>query len=208
MIVSALLVAAGITTSTAQAVYSVNIVGYINKPLPPGLSLISNQLNASPDNKVQTLFGSPAGQVTVYKFNATAGNFDQAAWDPDSGWADATSMVLNPGDGAFVDNGGDAFTLTLVGEVKLSSTVNIHPAIDTYSSVIPQSGLISTLGFPTPTAQVTVYKFNGTAFDSFAFDPDSAAWSPTEPSLNIAEGIFIDNTGPVLAWTRTFTVGP
>jgi len=208
MIVSALLVAAGITTSTAQAVYSVNIVGYINKPLPPGLSLISNQLNASPDNKVQTLFGSPAGQVTVYKFNPTAGNFDQAAWDPDSGWADATSMVLNPGEGAFVDNGGDAFTLTLVGEVKLSSTVNIHPAIDTYSSVIPQSGLISTLGFPTPTAQVTVYKFNGTAFDSFAFDPDSAAWSPTEPSLNIAEGIFIDNTGPVLAWTRTFTVGP
>src|SRR6266496_2175431 len=208
MIVSALLVAAGITTSTAQAVYSVNIVGYINKSLPPGLSLISNQLNASPDNKVQTLFGSPVGQVTVYKFNPTAGNFDQAAWDPDSGWADATSMVLNPGEGAFVDNGGAAFTLTLVGEVKLSSTVNIHPAIDTYSSVIPQSGLISTLGFPTPTAQLTVYKFNGTAFDSFAFDPDSAAWSPSEPSLNIAEGIFIDNTCPVLAWTRTFTVGP
>src|SRR6266496_2681666 len=72
ILVTGLLVAAGITTSTAQAVYSVNIVGYINKSLPPGLSLISNQLNASPDNKVQTLFGSPAGQVTVYKFNATA----------------------------------------------------------------------------------------------------------------------------------------
>jgi|SRR6266498_283391 len=208
MLVTAVLVAAGITTSTAQTVYSVNIVGYINKSLPSGLSLIANQLNASPDNKVQTLFGLPAGPVTVYKFNPSTGNFDQAAYDPDAGWSDLTSMVLNPGEGAFVDNGGDAFTLTLVGEVKLSSTVNIHPAIDTYSSVIPQSGPISSLGFPIPPGALTVYKFNGRTFDSFAFDPDAAAWSPSEPSLNIGEGIFIDNAGAPLAWTRTFTVGP
>jgi len=208
MLVSALLVAAGITTSTAQAVYSVNIVGYINKPLPHGLSLIANQLNASPDNKVQTLFGTPVASLTVFKFNPTSGNFDQAASDPDLGWTDSTGMVLNPGEGAFVDNGGDPFTLTLVGEVKLSSTVNIHAGLDTYSSVIPQSGPISTLGFPIPPAPLTVYKFNGRTFDSFAFDPDAAAWSPSEPSLNIGEGIFIDNAGALLAWTRTFTVGP
>src|ERR1051325_4212662 len=132
ILVTAALVAAGITTSMAQAVYSVNIVGYINKPLPHGLSLIANQLNASPDNKVQTLFGTPAGPITVFKFNPTTGNFDQAAFDPDAGWGDPTSMVLNPGEGAFVDNGSDPFTLTLVGEVKLSSTVNIHPGLDTY----------------------------------------------------------------------------
>src|SRR6266536_3964680 len=177
MLVSALLVAAGITTSTAQAVYSVNIVGYINKSLPHGLSLIANQLNASPDNKVQTLFGTPVASVTVFKFNPTSGNFDQAASDPDLGWTDSTGMVLNPGEGAFVDNGGDPFTLTLVGEVKLSSTSNIHAGLDTYISVIPQAGTLGSLGFPLPGAAVTVCRFNGRTFDCFAFDLDIGDWS-------------------------------
>jgi hypothetical protein len=207
MIVTALLVAAGITTSTAQAVYSVNIVGYINKSLPHGLTLIANQLNASPDNKVQTIFGTPPNSLTVSKFNPTAGNFDQAAFDTEGGWSDLTSMVLNPGEGAFVDNSGDPYTLTLVGEVKLSSTVNIHPGLDTYSSVIPQSGPISSLGFPTPTAIISVFKFVNGAFVTLAFDPEQG-WSPSEPSLDIAEGIFVDNSGASLAWTRNFTVGP
>src|ERR1051325_3967645 len=124
----------------AQTVYSVNIVGYINKTLNPGLTLLANQLNASPNNSIQTLFGTPPGPLTVFKFNPSTGNYDQAAYDPDSGWTDPTGMDLNPGQGAFVDNGGPAFTLTLVGEVKLSSTVNLHAGLDTYSSVLPLTG--------------------------------------------------------------------
>src|SRR5258707_15596446 len=44
--------AAGMATSMAQTVYSVNIVGYINLPIVHGLSLVANQLNASPNNSV------------------------------------------------------------------------------------------------------------------------------------------------------------
>jgi hypothetical protein len=142
-------------------------------------------------------------------------NFDQAAFDPDGGWSDPTGMVLNPGDAAIVDNGvldtgGNpvSLTLTFVGEVKLSSTVNIHAGIDGASSVIPQSGLISALGFPTPDGIFTFYKYiPGTGYVHSDWDPDNAAWSPSEPSLDIAEGFFYDNGGGTLAWTRTFQVG-
>jgi hypothetical protein len=190
----------------AQAVYSVNVVGYVNKTINPGLSLVANQLNASPNNSVQALFGTPVGPLSVNKFNAAAGNYDQAAFDPDGGWSDPTSMVLNPGQGAFLDNAGAAFTITFVGEVQLTSTVNIHTGLDIYSSVIPQSAPITSMGFPIPTAAVTVFRFNGSSYDSFAFDPDAAEWSPSVPVPNISEAFFIDNTGGNLPWSRTFVI--
>ena len=88
LLLTAALSAAGLLSASAQtAVYSVNIVGYINKTLGTGLSLIANQLNATPDNSVPTLFGTPAGSVTVSKFNKSRGNFDSAVYDPDSGWS-------------------------------------------------------------------------------------------------------------------------
>jgi len=117
-------------------------------------------------------------------------------------------MVLNPGQGAFVDNASTAFTVTFVGEVQLTSSLTIRPGLDTYSSVIPQSGPLPSLGFPTPTAALTVNRFNGTGFDSFAYDLDLADWSPSVPTVDVAESVFIDNTGPAFAWPRTFIVGP
>jgi hypothetical protein len=113
---------------------------------------------------------------------------------------------LNPGQGAFIDNAGAAFTVTFVGEVQLTSTVNIHAGLDIYSSVIPQSAPITSMGFPVPTAPVTVFRFNGTSYDSFSYEPDAGEWSPTAPVPNISEAFFIDNTGGNLPWSRTFVI--
>ncbi len=209
LLLTATLFALGAIPAKAQAVYSVNIVGYINKTLNPGLTLLANQLNTLPNNSVQTLFGTPPGPITIDKFNPSAGNFDQAAYDPEGGWSDPTSMVLNPGQGAFVDNAGPALTLTLVGEVQLNSVVTIHPGIDIYSSVLPVAGsLPDILGFPVPLGSVTVCRFNGSGFDCYAYDLDINDWIPTRPSVEVAEAFFIDNAGGILAWTRNFTVGP
>ena len=49
-------------------VYSVNIVGYINLTLPKGFTLIANQLNGSPDNKLETVIPAPPENTTIYKF--------------------------------------------------------------------------------------------------------------------------------------------
>ncbi len=207
LLLTATLIAGAAVTGNGQAVYSVNIVGYINKTLNPGLTLLANQLNASPNNAVQTLFGTPPGPITVFKFNPSTGNFEQAAYDLDSGWTDPTGMVLNPGQGAFVDNAGPAFTLTLLGEVQLVSTLNIHPGLDIYSSVIPQAGPLPDI-LPVPTAALTICLFNGRTFDCYTYDLDANDWIPTRPSVEIAEAFVVDNAGPTLAWTRNFTVGP
>src|SRR5205823_10525287 len=76
LILTAVLSAAGLATSFAQnPVYSQNAVGYINVNLSAGYTLIACQLNASPNNSLETLFGTllVAGD-TVYKFNCTGFN--------------------------------------------------------------------------------------------------------------------------------------
>src|SRR5258706_1505975 len=119
LLITAALGAAGIASSMAQqAVYSLNIVGYVNLPVNAGLSMVANQLDATPDNGVQGLFGTPPGSLTVNKFNPATGTYQQAIFDPDSGWADPTAMKLNPGDGAFLDNPNPTFTTTLVGQLN------------------------------------------------------------------------------------------
>src|SRR5687767_2502685 len=120
LLLTAALCAAGAATSMAQ-VYSVNMVGYINQPIPAGFSMVANQLNASPDNKVTTLLPAPPNNTAVYKFNKASGGYDTlqflGAWEGDD-----LDMTLNPGEGAFVF-APSAFSTTFVGEVALSSTV-------------------------------------------------------------------------------------
>ena len=193
----------------AQPVYSVNVVGYVTKIAPPGLSMFSNQLNADPNNRVQTLIASAPGSITVSKFNAPAGNFDLAIYDPDSGWNDPTSMVLNPGQGAFLDNAtGANLSLVFVGEIQLSSVINIHPGLDVYSSPLPIEGDLNAIGFPTPPCSLSFFKFNGRAYDVYVFDQDAGGWSPTVPTVKIADAFFLDNPCFPIIWTRNFVIGP
>jgi hypothetical protein len=214
LLLTAAIGAVGIATSMAQNVYSVNIVGYVNKTLPTGLSTFANQLNATPNNRVTTLIPAPQGALTISKFNPTTGSFNSAIYDTDGGWDDPTSMVLNPGQGAFADNStGAPQPLTFVGEVQLSSTVTIHPGLDMYSSVSPQAGDMAALGFPVPPGGISLFKYNPSAgrFDTFVYDPDNPGngWDPIMPSMQVADAFFIDaGTNPSFAWTRTFPVGP
>lgn len=204
LLLTAALTVAAAATSMAQAVYSVNVVGYINLSIPSGLSMIANQLNSTPNNSVQSLFGNPPNGITVNKFNPASGNYDQAIFDPDLGWGDPTSMVLNPGQGAFIDNPGATFTATLVGEVQLTSNVSIPAGLNVYSSVIPQSAPLDQMGFPNPNGALTVSRWNGGGFDLYIFDPD-LGWGPGVPTPRVGESFFIDNAGAPLFWSRNFT---
>src|SRR6266404_4522987 len=51
--------AAGIATSMAQNVYSLNIVGYANVPAPVGYAFHSNPLDASPSNLATNVIPNP-----------------------------------------------------------------------------------------------------------------------------------------------------
>ena len=66
LLLTAFVGALGFTAAQAQ-VYSVNAVGYVNKSIPAGFSIVANPLNNG-ENKVADVFGANPGALTVYRF--------------------------------------------------------------------------------------------------------------------------------------------
>jgi hypothetical protein len=211
LLVTAALCAAGAATSMAQ-VYSVNMVGYINQSIPAGFSMIANHLNNSPDNRITTLFPTPAEGTRIYKFNPATGGFSfmqvvDGAWEG----SDLT-LTLGPGEGTYIF-APTAFTHTFVGEVALTSSVNVPAGFSMVSSALPQSLALdgappAGLGFPIAEGDRT-YQFNpatgGFIFNQFV----DGAWDDgTPPVPGIGESFYMFNAGAAKAWTRTFSVGP
>jgi len=218
----AALTAAGALTSTAQ-VFSVNMVGYINLTIPPGFSLIANQLNNTPDNKFSTLFptATTANNIIIYKFNNALNAFDQ---DQLSGgvWSAGGNGTLNPGEGAFIFvPGASSFTATFVGEVQTgTSTVHQPLGFAIISSVIPQQGRVYDVSAPgdgqvdlgngVPSSGQIWYQFVN-SLNAYNQNQYSGGWSVEPgPLLNVGESAFVFTTGVggVHDWTRTFNVGP
>jgi hypothetical protein len=206
LIVQSALSAAGVATSMAQ-VFSVNAVGYVNLAVPPGFSLIANQLNA-PTNTLAALLPTVAAGTTIYKFNGTT--YDISTFDDlDNAWAPNGNTTLNPGEGAFIRNPtAAAITLTFVGEVPTGALSNPLPAgFSIRSSQVPQAGKLSTdLAYKAAAAD-TVYQFNNAtgAYVINTFDDLDNAWAPAEPTLKVGEAFFIKKTAAG-TWDRTFNV--
>jgi hypothetical protein len=198
--------AAGVATSMAQ-VFSVNAVGYINVSVPPGFSLIANQLNNG-DNKVTTLIPTAPEGTTVYKF--TGAGYDIISFDSlENAWlpaATAANLTLSPGEGAFIRNvGQNPLPITFVGEVPTGSLSNPIPAgFSIRSSQVPQAGTLTELGFPAKPND-TVYQFDGTKYIINTFDELDNAWLPAVPTVKVGESFFVRKQAAD-TWTRTFNV--
>jgi hypothetical protein len=116
LLLTAALGAAGIITSLAQdPVYSVNAVGYVNKTLVNGFTMISNPLNTGGNLLSEVIPNAEIG-TTVFAFDAAAGNFVSSTflgvWSAD--------LDMPPGVGAFVNSTSEQ-TITFVGEVPQGS---------------------------------------------------------------------------------------
>ena len=109
LIVTAVLALAGIVSSSAQ-VYSVNAVGYVNKSIPKGFSMVANPLVAS-SNTIKDLFNAAPDGTTIYKFNGVSYTSNGKDFGE---WANPSETLL-PGEGAFV-SAPSAFTVTFVGK--------------------------------------------------------------------------------------------
>jgi hypothetical protein len=202
----AALVAAGIATSVAQNVYSLNVVGYYNITIPANqLVMIANQLNTTNNTRASLLPNGPAG-ATLYKYSGgyTAYVFD----DLDNAWTPDGNATLNPGEGAFFRS-PNATTLTFVGEVMQGSLTNTTPINVQVmrSSMVPQAGgITSVLGLPGEGGD-TVYKYAG-GYTAYVFDDLDLAWTPSEPSFSVGEAFFLKKapTSTQALWVRNFTV--
>lgn len=196
---AAVLGVAGIIAASAQ-VYSVNVVGYINVPVPPGFSMIANQLDSG-DNTVGNLMPAPPEGTTLYKFvgGAFAINaFEFGEWSiPD--------MTLEPGEGAFINNtSGAEFMALFVGEVKQGAlTTPLTAGFQIVSSQVPQSGALDAdLGFPVAEGDVVYLFDNATGQYSIAAF-EFGEWAAPVPA--VGEAFFVNKTAAA-SWTRNFTV--
>jgi hypothetical protein len=218
LLLTAALSVAGVATSMAQSVYSVNAVGYVNTTLVPGLSLISNPLDAGAGkNTIAALFTdaakAAAAGIQIYKFiPGPAPTYKIFSWDNDfQEWdrADAATETLLPGEGVFVRNPtATAKTVTFVGEVPQGTLNNPLPqGLSIKSSMVPQAGTATALGYvPAAGDQVYVFQPNQQYYIS-SWDADFNEFDRPLTTLKVGEAFFL-RRGTAGTWTRTFTVNP
>jgi hypothetical protein len=212
LLLSVALGAASIAAAMAQTtpVYSVNIVGYVNKQIPAGYSLIANPLKSG-DNKLATILPTAPEGASVYKWNGTGFNnginYFLGSWDT------GADDVLVPGTGAFIYIDPTSFptgsTLTFVGEVATGSlTQHIPLGYSIQANQVPQVVDLTTVGFPAVDGDSLYFwdaanqkYFNGNNYFLGSWD--------TAPMSEIAGAFFVykDPAGSQAQdWTRTFNV--
>jgi hypothetical protein len=206
LLCAAALAAGALSTMAQSNVYSLNIVGYVNYTQPANsYRIAANPLNQT-NNDVQYLFPTAASYpgLTIYKRNSAGTGYDSSTFDPDFlVWS--SPLSVKPGDGVWINTpAGIPFTNTFVGEVVLDSTNAVPAGYSLKGSVVPQAGLIqTTLGYPTDLGD-SIYIWNGIGYDTSTFDPDFATWSPSEPSIAVAQGFWIFNNAAAKSWIRHF----
>jgi len=214
LIITAALGLASAASSMAQAVYSVNVVGYINLPIQPGFNLVANQLKASPNNRLGSVLPSVAVETQVLKFvnnNYTADVFDGSAWLDNSTGEPSTTSV-SPGEGFFLYS-PSAATVTLVGEVTTGNnlTVNMGAGFSLISSIVPQAIALDPVNGFNNVVEMQYLTFNaGTQNYNTTLVNDGSGWLNNEtgdpvpdPVPSVGQGFFIYSTGPA-SWVRSF----
>lgn len=219
LLLSAAVLAAGLAASTAQSVFSVNAVGYVNVTLKPGYNLIANPLNGTNNNINTVIPTAPNGSI-AFKWNFASQQFAAADTFADGfGWIDnafqLSTTVLNPGEGFFFQNnsGADA-TLTFVGEVPQGTLTNVlRPNYGFYSSIVPQSAGLAALGFPSINgATYTVWNTASQQYGATYTYADGIGWIDSsfqlvDPTPAVGEAFLLNNpAGANVDWSRTFSV--
>ncbi len=190
--------------------FSANIVGYVNLAVPKGFSLIANQLNASPDNTLESVIPHPPENTTIYTFNGTG--YDSATFSADNpGWFPG-HKVLSLGGGAFIgidlSEAPSGAKLTFVGQVQLSSSLPVVSGCSIMSFPVPMSDSVGNLGFPVREND-TICVFRQGHYTCYNWSADNPGWFPAVPRPMVSEAFFYCNgSGLNRVWTRTFSVGP
>jgi hypothetical protein len=227
---SALLGALSSASLVAQTnVYSLNAVGYINVTMPPGYTILTDPLIASPDNTLNTVLNDGNSQyagASVFPF-INGGSFSSTVetgnpFQP--GWENGGSDVsLTPGQAVFFYNPGPGnMTATFVGTVPQGSLTNTLPVgYSLVASIVPTSGDLVTNSitqFSVANSGDIVYFFNPATqlYESNTPEFEFGSWSGGDPTTgdpvntNVAHGFFYYNAGSAgtETWVENFSINP
>jgi hypothetical protein len=193
-----------------QQVFSVNAVGFVNKAVPPGFSILVNPLDTGGENPISVVLPTVTEESRVFKFNAGTGSFAVNIFRTSAfgGWQDPT-MTLKPGEGFFFDNAdtNPNSTITFTGEVTQGSelTVPLSVGFSLVGSIVPQSGQLDTVLGLDPQEEDRFFLFDGTTYSVFIWR--NSGWlGGNAPAPGIAEGFFVDSNNGTTTWTRSFSV--
>jgi hypothetical protein len=192
-------------------VYSINVVGYINRTLFPGNNLIANQLIASPNNSINNVLLGVADGATFTKWDASANTFLPLSVFSLSSQTWSINYDLNLGEGALLHS--PSFTTnTFVGSVaNYTNVVDLGPGglpwspnyadgLHLIASPSPIGGPVSAMfdkvtGRPAQAGEsVSILDeasqtYITATFDGFSWDND--------PNLDVAHAAWF-NLGPVI----------
>jgi len=204
-----LFVAALAVDSNAQ----INAVGYINKDLPPGFSLLTNPLR-NIDNSVSNLLnpgiqnGVPDG-LTVYLLQN--GSFITATYDSSTGSfypPEVAAEQIPPGRGFFVFNPtAQNLNLTFVGEVPQGTLINPLPGgFSLVGSMVPRTATPEQLKFPGEPGD-KIYFFDAVTqnFQISILDELDHQWYPPLRAVAPAEGFVVLKASPA-EWVQEFYI--
>jgi hypothetical protein len=212
--------AVGLSTSVAQNVYSLNVVGYVNVTLQANKSQFLSLPVAPVDgnfNITNTIVLDNSQDFALLYAWAGTGWSSPATWFGTdlggTGWD--TPMVISNGVGFFLVAGANTSTLTFVGQVPQGTIAyNIPAGVSTLANQVPV-----TANFPGATVGHDfdlMYTWNpaGQAWNSpttyFGTDLGGNGWdadaSGNGPVLDPASAVFYINGGTAIPFTQNFTV--
>jgi len=210
--------------STFAQVYSLNVVGYVNKTVAANTWYMwTNPLKTTNDTTATVLAGlsgDPANWADslVYGWNmvncAPGGYTDAETYVPGPGWLPGT-VDLSPGKG-FWFFAKAAGTVTFVGEVAMTNDLCLPANSWTIiGSSFPISADLQTLGFQGKDngagLQDFVYRYNNGYNDGDTY-VDPVGWlgtgtPPGGPVLDVGEAIFYNNKQTTeTRWVKSFTI--
>ena len=215
LLAAAAIVAAGLASSQAQSnVYSLNVVGYVNKVVEGGGSynLLANPLkntSAGGNNLTNLFSGSQPVSAQILKWDVV--NFDFAVVQPSFGVSWDVNVPLNVGEGFFYVNPGATFTNTFVGEVVQGAFTNFITGSGSYNCIgssAPIGGsFTNAIAGLTPGVSDQVFKWDVVSFDFDLIQPSfGVVWDTTALNIGVGEGLFYVRAGTDLNWVRNFTV--
>jgi hypothetical protein len=203
--------AVGLSTSVAQNVYSLNVVGYINITLQANKAhLLSIPLapvdgNFNITNTIVLDNGDGSQDLSeLFAWNGTA-------WSSPSTWFSGawdTPMVISNGVGYFLLASANS-TLTFVGQVPQGALAyNIPLNVSTLANQVPVSGPFPGAAVGNDLDEIFTWNLASQSWGSPATH-FAGAWDTADvngPVLDPGQGVFYLNSGPAIPFTQNFTV--
>jgi hypothetical protein len=219
LLLASVALAVSLATSTAQSVYSQNVVGYVNLNLTNGFNFIANQLDSDgtgTNNTLFTCFGTNnlpnATKVWVF----VDGGWQSVLYIASTGsWlgnsTNAVNAALNPGGGVMVQITTPYptnATVTFAGNVLQAAITNaVTAGFQVIATPFPISGVIDTNFGYIPSKGDRIYTWNPAIQNYSGTTPlyTGSKWLPAEPTITVGQPMFLLAASNNV-WGLNFTV--